>query len=191
MRAFTAVLTVSLLFPLCTLTAQQPPPVALGERVRVTYDCGDAAMYMGGRRMDCADADGTTNRLTRDTLILVAGENASQIVVPLASVTRLAVQRGRKSNVGTGAAVGAFLLGVPGGVVAAIICNGSPYDVTCSPASSILIGAAAGGAVGAVLGAAVGALSKTDRWEEVPLDRLRVSFVPKRDGVSFRLRIAF
>jgi len=32
------------------------------------------------------------------------------------------------------------------------------------------------------LGAVIGALIKTDRWEEVPLDALRVSFVPQRDG---------
>jgi hypothetical protein len=38
----------------------------------------------------------------------------------------------------------------------------------------------------------VGALIKTDRWEEVPLDRLRVSFAPKRDGrFTVGFRIAF
>ena len=45
-----------------------------------------------------------------------------------------------------------------------------------------LIGGAGLGALGAGIGAIVGALIKTDRWEEVPLDRLRVSFVPQRGG---------
>jgi hypothetical protein len=35
---------------------------------------------------------------------------------------------------------------------------------------------------GAAVGLVVGAFTKTDRWEEVPLDRLRVSIVPQRDG---------
>ena len=50
-------------------------------------------------------------------------------------------------------------------------------------AEGAVAGAAVGiGAVGAVVGALAGAFTKTDRWEEVPLDRLRVSFVPQRDG---------
>ncbi len=38
------------------------------------------------------------------------------------------------------------------------------------------------GGAGAGLGALVGLLIKTDRWEEVPLNRFRVSFAPQRDG---------
>jgi hypothetical protein len=33
--------------------------------------------------------------------------------------------------------------------------------------------------LGVIIG---GFIWKTDRWEEVPLDRLRVSFGPQRDG---------
>ena len=32
------------------------------------------------------------------------------------------------------------------------------------------------------VGAITGALIKTDHWEDVPLDRVRVSFGPQRDG---------
>ena len=38
---------------------------------------------------------------------------------------------------------------------------------------------------GAIVGAAggiVGYFIKTDRWEEIPLERLRVSLAPQRDG---------
>ncbi len=49
------------------------------------------------------------------------------------------------------------------------------------------MGAVAFGVVGAV----VGGMIKTDRWEEVLLDRLRVSFVPKGDGFALGFSVAF
>ena len=44
------------------------------------------------------------------------------------------------------------------------------------------IGAGVVSVAGAMVGIVVGALIKTERWEEVPFDQLRVSFVPQRDG---------
>jgi hypothetical protein len=39
------------------------------------------------------------------------------------------------------------------------------------------------GVGGAIVGGLLGAFVwKTDKWEEVPLDRLRMSVVPQRDG---------
>ena len=38
------------------------------------------------------------------------------------------------------------------------------------------------GAIGTVAGGLVGYFIKTERWEEVPLERLRVSLAPQRDG---------
>ena len=45
-----------------------------------------------------------------------------------------------------------------------------------------MLGAAIFGFGGVVFGALIGASSQTDRWEEVPLDRVRVSLGPQRDG---------
>ena len=53
------------------------------------------------------------------------------------------------------------------------------------------MGVVAVGAVGAGIGAGIGALSKTDKWEEVPLDQLRVSIVPRRDGFALGFSVAF
>ena len=39
-----------------------------------------------------------------------------------------------------------------------------------------------GAVVGTLLGLMVGRVIMTDRWREVPLDRVRVSFGPQRDG---------
>ena len=44
------------------------------------------------------------------------------------------------------------------------------------------LAAVAGALLGAGVGAVVGYFIKTDRWEEISLDRLRVSFAPQRDG---------
>ena len=38
------------------------------------------------------------------------------------------------------------------------------------------------GAAGGIVGVIIGYGIKTDRWEEVPLDQLRVSLAPQRDG---------
>ena len=51
---------------------------------------------------------------------------------------------------------------------------------TSNEASCTGLGAAAGASIGLLIGAAVGALAKTDRWDEVPLNRVGVSF--GRDG---------
>ena len=48
-----------------------------------------------------------------------------------------------------------------------------------------------GGGLGLLFGTIVGLAVKSDRWEEVPLDRLRVSFAPGRDRVSFGFSFAF
>jgi hypothetical protein len=46
--------------------------------------------------------------------------------------------------------------------------------------------------IGVAFGGGIGAVYKTDRWEEVPLDRLRVSIVPLRDGrLGFGLEVRF
>jgi hypothetical protein len=42
-----------------------------------------------------------------------------------------------------------------------------------------------------LLGTAIGFSIRTDRWEEVPLDQLRVSVVPQHDGVALAISVAF
>jgi len=108
-------------------------------------------------------------------------------MVPLESVTRLAVQSGRKSHVGMGALFGFVTGGLVGGVVGA--SEGEGHMVSAEGA--VAAWGLGLGAAGAVVGAITGAFVKTDRWEEVPLDGLRVSFARTRDGVSFGLALRF
>lgn len=117
--------------------------------------------------------------------------------VPLAAITELAVQRGTRSNTGTGAAMG---LGVGALVGVGLAVATSASEKECSSDAMFCwetTGADyAGGVVaiallGGALGAIVGAVTKTDKWEEVPLDHLQVSIAPTRNGLGIGARIAF
>ena len=147
------------------IAAQEP--LASGSRVRVTApDCalrGQAATFRA---------------LRADTLVLETTE------CPLASVTRFDVSRGQKSRAGIGILVGAGA----GALGAVIYCSQDKnefsdegkcvlFDDDTTPFQALIFGAAGG-----IVGGFVGYLIKTDRWEEVPLERLRVSLNPQRDG---------
>jgi hypothetical protein len=104
-------------------------------------------------------------------------------------VTRLDVSRGRHRKWGRGALIG----GIVGGVLglglsvawAASDCPSISGSTGCDgerPGLIIAASTAVSGIGFGIIGAGIGALFKTDRWEEVPLDRLSVSFAPKRDG---------
>ena len=54
-----------------------------------------------------------------------------------------------------------------------------------------LIGAAIIGGAGVAVGIMVGEITSGERWEEVPLNRMRVSVAPTRRGLGVRASIAF
>ncbi len=164
MRHATLKLTVvRLLVPLATLSAQSPLPIQPGTQI-----------FRG------------------DTVILDTTE------CPLASVTRLDVHRGRHGHPWRGALFGVLtgrLIGMMigqdteqcknvGWEPCGWLCFNGPrdwrYKESCTTDMSLASTIAMFG--GAAVGLVVGAFTKTDRWEEVPLDRLRVSIVPQRDG---------
>ena len=183
MRVFFAALTVSLVVPFSNLSAQQLSRLE-GARMRVTApDCG-------------MNTQTTTLQALRGDTLLFPGrptESSNPIVpvkCPVGSVTRVEMRQGRKSNVARGALIG-LIPGVVGGAFAG--AHVARMEETRCPETfkGAVIGAGIMGALTAGLGAIVGALIKTDRWEEVPLDRLRVGFAPQRDRVSLGLRIAF
>jgi hypothetical protein len=64
----------------------------------------------------------------------------------------------------------------------------NPWCGIATPGYGIL-GLMGGAAIGAVVG---NALIKIDRWQQVPLDQLRVSLAPQRDGrLGIGLSVAF
>ena len=148
-----------------SIVAQEQPRVQPGARVRVT-----AAHLPLGRQI------GTLAHIDADTLIVDSTRVAVQ------SVRKLEVSTARRSHWRLGAGIG-FLVGASAGVIAVA---SSGEDVFCgelaSGAQCVLLGAGFLGAVGIPVGAIVGALVRTDRWQEVPLDRLSIRALPQRDG---------
>ncbi len=169
MRAVACLLTVVSLVPFATLSAQTPPLVEPGQRLRVT--ARDSIGQPSGRLV------GTLVTVTAEHIVVE--RRGDQLTMPRELVTRLEVSRGQRSKRGTGAVIG-FLLGAGVGAVVGVASCQADGQGDCRR-DAALIGVAAVGALGAGIGAIVGA-GKTDRWEEVPLDQLRVSFAPQRDG---------
>jgi hypothetical protein len=148
------------------LAAQVRLPLAPGQRVRVTAP--SASM-----RNEVA----TIEAITADTLVLVrmwAGQSLRS-AVPLASVQGMDMSRRRRGHAGVGAALGG-MLGFIAGTIADRQCERT-CGIIC-----ICLYRPVGAVVGLGLGAICGAGWKTDLWEPVPLDRLRVGLSPQPSG---------
>ena len=186
-RTFMSFITVTLLVPFVGLSAQQPPPLEPGARVRVTPQWPN--LVTPNNR-----AVGTVAAIRGDTVFLER-EGFAPFEFALSSVTRLEVSRGRHSGAFQGALTGAKVTGIIGLLVGlgwTMYClDETSFSCMEKPALAIPATAIPFAATGALLGALIGAFSTTDRWEEVPLDRLRLSFAPKRDGFAVGMRIAF
>ncbi len=123
-----------------------------------------------------------------DTLVVQSKGDTLQVA--LMNVTRLDVYMGRKAQAGAGAVVGGLVVVVPLAIMAAALCNGASFG--CPTAGEAAKALLIGGAAGAFVGALIGAATNTDRWEEVPLDQLRVSFGPQPDGrIALGLSVRF
>lgn len=163
MRALT-ILAVLFLAPL-TDAVTQDQPLRPGQRVRVT------APNLG---LDMQTA--TFQRFGGDTLVL------SSASYPLSEIARLDMHQGQRGHFWLGAGIGAGIGAVPGVVIALQLCENDWVCRDDLEAEAALLGFGIGGVVGGLLGGGIGALIKTDKWVQVPLDRLRVSVVPQRRG---------
>ena len=157
-----ALLAAALPVPVAAISAQEPPQVEPGARVRVT--AADNAIR---------NRVGTLRELNADSIVLEDG-----LMLPLASVTRLELSRGRTANQTPGIVVG-FLAGA---TIGAVWGASAAREIDESATAVTLLAAGIGSALGAVIGGIVGLGIRTDRWEEVPLHRLRVNPTPQPGG---------
>jgi hypothetical protein len=129
------------------------------------------------------------------------GSSDREVRIPVAFVEKLELFRGRGTS---GARVAkTAVLGAAGGAIIGLVIrflstvpppciefleSGQCVSEEPEPASwgIVALGATAGAVVGGLYG-----LTPRDRWEEVPLDQLRVSFVPRPDGLGLRISVAF
>ena len=192
MRGFALVLAVSMVVPTTHLSSQQTP-IQPGQRVRVTHDC--RSRYVFGRsRTTCQTDDGILATLTGDSIVLNVGDADTMVSIPLASTTKLQVPRMHRSYVLRGAIIGGLVGAAVGGGLGYWWGNWdrTPYDVYPRDYGFAVTWGLAGGAVLGGLGALIGKAASGSPWEEVPLDRLRVSFAPQRDGTfALGLSVAF
>ncbi len=167
MRPVTLVIAALFLLAPQPVAGQERLLLQPGQRVRVT------APDLGIKKQVA-----TFEALHGDTLVL--GGDVT-MYLPLASVMRLDVSRGRERQTHRGMLIGGAIGAAAGALWGAVepVCEISDTGnkMGCVVAGGLVLGLVGGG-----VGALVGASIRTDVWREIPLDRLRVSFGPQRDG---------
>ncbi len=149
--------------------------VGLGTRVRIS------ASEVSSDRLV-----GEVSSLGDDAVALRLDESMALQPVPLASVERIEVSRGfKRGNLVLTLAGGA--IGTAVGVAVAVPILSEDCDEQAQVCDLKVLGAGmvilVYMSVGAIAGWLVGVpFFKYERWKQVPLDRLRVSVVPQRDG---------
>ncbi len=162
-----------------------------GQRVRVAYRC----KLVHNQVTECRDSrsprrsTGYAQSVDDDTLRIRAESSDAELAIPRSSIAQVWMVEGKKGNFWPGFGLGLIAGGVIGGVIGStqefcIIWSGCGQSAA---GIGVLIGAPAG----ALLGGVVGLLIRSDRWEEVPLDRVHVGVVPQPDGLGIGLSIAF
>jgi hypothetical protein len=136
----------------------------VGDRVRLRMT-GERDLLTG----KVLEIDGAALVLARGREGGVPGPLGSDGVlrVPLASLERLEVVRGRRNRAGMGAAIGFVPGALFGGTVGLYIACSE--QVGCSPVGPVLVGGLLGGAATGALGALIGLAIRTDRWQAIPL----------------------
>ena len=113
----------------------------------------------------------------------------SMLEVPLSAVTRLGVSQGKHPNLGKGALTGG-LVGAAIGLAVGISATGEEAGIYELGASEVLQLTAGLGAIGAGVGMIFAVLLPGERWEEIPLDKIRIEPSPvATDGVSVSLSL--
>ncbi len=158
------------------LLAQQPIAIEPGQIVRVTVP------QLGIRRQV-----GELKAMDDGTLVI----SNSTVRYPLSAVSRLELYGGRQSHPWRGAGIG-FLSGYAAGFLGWMVAVEGCYE----GASNVSCAAVLGGGIGAIAGTLIGAFVggffvKTDRWDEVALDRLQVSLISRAEGFGVGASIAF
>jgi hypothetical protein len=138
--------------------------------------------------------EGTVQSLD-DSALSVISDDHQLVKIPRSTITRLETGWGRKGNAKKGFIIGG-LVGVGGGL---LVCaaSGDPdyhddFDFDqCDGAGewigvSLLSGAVYGG-----IGALIGHFIKSDRWVEMPIQKVRVGVGPAKQGLGIALSVRF
>jgi hypothetical protein len=166
--------------------AEEPTTLAPGVRVRVS-------VAGSGERLK-----GTVQSLEPGTLSVI-GDDRHPVKIPRANITRLETGWGRHGNAKKGFFIGGAF-GLAGGLLAcATVGSRSEYGgllddpefANCDTTGERVAVPLATGVVWGGLGALIGSLVKSERWVEMPIDRLRVSVGPSSRGWGMAVSVRF
>ncbi len=133
---------------------------------------------------------GIIEELNPDGLLLRLEDRDSPQAIPFASITRLEVSRGKKSRFLKGLGVGLLLGAVSGTAIGFASSDDPPWFFSFSAEAAVL--GVLGGLAGGVIGGVIGATTKVDRWQELPLDQIRVTLMPyEGPGLTVSATVAF
>jgi hypothetical protein len=147
-------------------------PLTLGSRVRLS------APTIASRRIQ-----GVVLQIDPEYLV-IGGSRADPLRVSRRAITGLEIRTGRRGNAWKGMGIGAGFGALGWGIHP---CVNEGCAKGFSPELAVY-----GALLGGISGAGVGALIKSDRWSDVPLDRVRVGLIPARGrGAGLCLSIGF
>lgn len=168
--------------------AQVPDSLARGTIIRVSRDCGSASADR--KQTGCRPERGALVQADSAGLTWRPGGSSVAQLTRWSQIGDVEISRGKRGHAGTGALAGAIAAAVPGAL------SGMAFaEITCECSHPNYAGGALFGALifagpGALAGAIIGQLVRTERWEAVPVDRLRVTIIPeaRRLGIGLALR---
>lgn len=182
----TVVLVVVLSLAAAVARADDPVQLASGTRVRVTVTTGGG--HLVGRVLALDDTNLTLLVSSKPASSLQVSDTTTTKVLRREEITQLAVSEGVGSRA-RGAFVGA---GIAAGTGALIGLTGGNDDagslVRFSAGEKALLVAL----MLAPIGAVIGALHPTERWEDLPKDRIHLGFAPVgKRGAAVSLAFTF
>jgi hypothetical protein len=128
-----------------------------GLRVRITTSASRQPRWVG-----------TLISVDNDSVRLMSAGGRQRVALPITRIVRAERSRGRRSNAGRGAMIGA-LVGGGAGFILGLLASGEQDSFYEIGADEVIVAMAFLGAAGAGIGALVGAVTPRDQWEPLTL----------------------
>jgi hypothetical protein len=147
---------ISVLLAQLLLLATAPPvhsQADSGLRVRITTSASRQPIWVG-----------TLISADQDSVKLVSAKDRQLVALPIARIVRAEQSRGRRSNAGQGATIGA-VVGGGTGLILGLLASGEEDSFYEVGADEVIVAKAFLAAAGAGIGALVGAVTPRDQWE--------------------------